>query len=30
MTQQPEIDGFLVGSASLNADGFWTIAEAFI
>lgn len=30
MTQQPEIDGFLVGSASLNADGFWAIAETFI
>jgi triosephosphate isomerase len=23
----PEIDGVLVGSASLNADGFWAIAE---
>ena len=25
---EPEIDGVLVGSASLNADGFWAIAQA--
>ena len=24
---EPEVDGVLVGSASLNADGFWAIAE---
>lgn len=24
----PEVDGVLVGSASLNSDGFWAIAEA--
>ncbi len=27
MMQHEEIDGFLVGSASLNAEGFWAIAE---
>ena len=27
MLDEPEIDGVLVGSASLNADGFWAIAE---
>jgi triosephosphate isomerase len=25
--QDPDIDGVLVGSASLNSDGFWAIAE---
>lgn len=28
--EEPEIDGLLVGSASLNSDGFWAIAEKFM
>jgi triosephosphate isomerase len=27
LAQEPEIDGVLVGNASLNSDGFWAIAE---
>lgn len=27
MLEEPEIDGVLVGSASINSDGFWAIAE---